>query len=40
MIHFYFVKTEDLFCALEAGSGNARKGHFMSLRPSKAHFYL
>ena len=37
---FLFKKTEDLFRALEAGSGNARKGPFMSLRPSKAHFYF
>jgi hypothetical protein len=37
---FLFYKTENLFCVLEAGSGNARKGPFMSLRPSKAHFYL
>ena len=31
---------ENIVCALEAGSGNARKGSLMYLRPSKAHFYF
>jgi len=29
---------EKSVCALEAGSGNARKGSLVYLRPSKAHF--